>query len=129
MSIPDAKPQGLLRLKERNQIQSLFQVKPFRKAGVFLFCDHEPSGQCAVSVTVSKKTFSKAVDRNRIKRMMREALKENHRRRGVFPFSSAMFLYSSSKIPLMADLVLGMDRLIAMAEKSAESKNRNQDIE
>ncbi len=129
MSIPDAKPQGLLRLKERNQIQSLFQVKPFRKAGMFLFCDHEPSGQCAVSVTVSKKTFSKAVDRNRIKRMMREALKENHRRMGVFPFSSAMFLYSSSKMPLMADLVLDMDRLIALAERSAESKNRNQDIE
>jgi len=129
VSIPDAKAQVLLRLKERNQIQSLFQVKPFRTAGLFLFCDHEPSGHCAVSVTVSKKIFSKAVERNRIKRMMREALRKNHRRRGAFPFSSAMILYSSSKIPLMADLVLGMDRLIALAEKSAESKNRNQDIE
>lgn len=129
MSIPDAKAQVLLRLKERNQIQSLFQIKPYRTAGLFLFCDHNPSGQCAVSVTVSKKSFSKAVDRNRIKRMMREALRENHRRRGVFPFSSAMILYSSSRIPFMTDLILGMDRLIALAEKTAKRKNRNENIE
>jgi ribonuclease P protein component len=129
VSIPNAKAQVLLRLKERNQIQSLFQVKPFRTTGLFLFCDHDSRGRCAVSVTVSKKIFGKAVDRNRIKRMMREALKEIHRRRGVFPFSSAMILYSSSKIPLMGDLVVGMDRLISLAEKPTESKNRNKDIE
>lgn len=129
MSIPEAKAQVLLRLKERNQIQSLFRSKPISRSGLRLFCDQGSTLHCAVSVGVPKKWFRKAVDRNRIKRMMREALREIHLKRGVFPFSSAMILYSSSKTPLMADLILGIDRLIALAEKAAERKDRNKDIE
>jgi len=129
MSIPEAKAQVLLRLKERNRVQSLFRSKPISRSGLLLFCDQRPTFHCAVSVGVPKRWFRKAVDRNRIKRMMREALREIHLKRGVFPFSSAMILYSSSNHPLMTDLTLGIDRLIALAEEAAERKDRKKDIE
>jgi ribonuclease P protein component len=64
------------RLKSRKQIDSLFEkgkavsVPPVR--AIYLFSPAE-SGSLLAGVTASKKSFKKAVDRNRIKRLLREA--------------------------------------------------------
>jgi ribonuclease P protein component len=63
------------RLKSRKQIDFLFQSGkkitqfPFR----LLYRTETGSGEIKAGVTVSSKTFSRAVDRNRIKRLLREA--------------------------------------------------------
>lgn len=64
------------RLKSRKQIENLFaegksfSVFPIRVT--YRFFSHEESG-LQVGVTASKKYFKKAVERNRIKRLLREA--------------------------------------------------------
>jgi ribonuclease P protein component len=65
------------KLKSRKQIEILFAegksfaVFPIRVTYSFLPADSEPLAQ--IGVTVSKRNFKKAVDRNRIKRLLREA--------------------------------------------------------
>ena len=64
------------RLKSRKQIEALFtqgaSVSVFPVRAVYQFAPEEKSGVKA-GVSVSKRYFKKAVDRNRIKRLMREA--------------------------------------------------------
>ena len=65
------------RLKSRTQIEFLFEkgrtitVFPIRMN--FLFLEAEKPHQAVIGVTASKRYFKKAVDRNRIKRLLREA--------------------------------------------------------
>jgi ribonuclease P protein component len=75
-----AKPFGLgnkEKLKSRKQIDILFAtgksftVFPIRVTYRFLATVDEPLAQ--IGVTVSKRYFKKAVDRNRVKRLLREA--------------------------------------------------------
>ena len=75
-----AKPFGLgkkEKLKSRKQIDTLFAtgksftVFPIRVTYRFLPTEEEPPAQ--IGVTVSKRYFKKAVDRNRVKRLLREA--------------------------------------------------------
>lgn len=64
------------RLKSRKQIDHLFakgktvSAPPVR--AIYLFTPAE-SGSLQAGVTASKKAFKKAVDRNRVKRLLREA--------------------------------------------------------
>lgn len=66
------------RLKSRKQIDGLFEkgkgfgVFPIRVMYQFFPAETAPAGLQA-GVTVSKRHFKKAVDRNRIKRLLREA--------------------------------------------------------
>lgn len=95
------------RLKSRKQIDGLFAkgasfaVFPIRVTYRF-FADEQNSG-LQMGVTASKRNFKKAVERNRIKRLLREAyrlqkeelfllLKENKKRGVVF------FLYTDKTI-------------------------------
>jgi ribonuclease P protein component len=65
------------KLKSRKQIEELFasgksfSMPPLRVTYRFLPADHDPGLQ--VGVTASKKYYKKAVDRNRVKRLIREA--------------------------------------------------------
>ena len=75
-----ARPFGLgkkERLKSRKQIDTLFAegksftVFPIRVTYRFMITEDEPLAQ--IGVTVSKRYFKKAVDRNRVKRLLRES--------------------------------------------------------
>ena len=75
-----AKPFGLSRnekRKSRKQIDTLFSsgrslaVAPLRVTYQFLPSSELPPAR--IGVTVSKRNFKKAVDRNRVKRLLREA--------------------------------------------------------
>ncbi len=54
-----------------------FVVKAYPVRIQFAFHDLENSPRCQVGVSVSKRNFKSAVDRNRIKRQLREAYRLN----------------------------------------------------
>jgi ribonuclease P protein component len=100
------------RLKSRKQIEQLFSegkkfaVSPFR---IFYLFNTQPEtdniqSPLCFGVGVSAKNFKKAVDRNRIKRLMREAwrlqkkelkekLKSSNRQLNIF------FIYTGKELP------------------------------
>ena len=65
------------RLKSRKLIERLYKegksVKAFPLRMVYLHIDHTSSFPAQVGVSVAKRNFKLAVDRNRIKRLMRES--------------------------------------------------------
>ena len=64
------------RLKSKILIGKLYEERNFVKAFplrmVFLQTEHTSNFPCQVAVSVSKRNFKLAVDRNRIKRLLRE---------------------------------------------------------
>ena len=65
------------RLKSRKLIEKLFEegksIKKFPVRFVYLQIEHTSSFPVQASFSVPKRNFKKAVDRNRIKRLLREA--------------------------------------------------------
>jgi ribonuclease P protein component len=112
------------RLKSRKQIELLFSegkkfvVAPFRV--FYLFCDSPLSLQFGVGV--SSKNFKKAVDRNRIKRLTKEAyrLQKNDLKEKIKLIGKQLdlfFIYTSKEMP---DYNLVKDKL-ALALKKLET--------
>ena len=69
------------KLKKKNLITELFasgkSASVFPLKMVFLENDHESPFKVKAGVSVSKRNFKSAVDRNRIKRLMRESYRKN----------------------------------------------------
>lgn len=69
------------RLKKKNLITELFSsgksASVFPLKMIYLEFDHSSPFKIQAGVSVSKRNFKKAVDRNRIKRLMREAYRKN----------------------------------------------------
>jgi ribonuclease P protein component len=69
------------RLKNDKEISRLFEegksitVFPIRL--IYMFCDEHDEAFIKVAFTASKRNFKRAVDRNRIKRLLREAYRLN----------------------------------------------------
>jgi ribonuclease P protein component len=101
------------RLKSRKQIELLFSegkkfsINPFR---IFYLLNELTNPVIQFGVGVSNKNFKKAVDRNRIKRLVREAwrlqklplqqkLKEKKRQLNIF------FIYTGKEIPEYSEAV------------------------
>jgi ribonuclease P protein component len=116
------------KLKSRKRIEELFlngknfSVFPLRVTYQFL-----PAQETVVEVGVAagKKYFKKAVDRNRIKRLIREAyrlqkndlieaLKQNHKKGFLF------FMYTDKSIASFSSVKEAMGKCIKRLEKFAE---------
>lgn len=69
------------KLKKKNLITELFasgrSVTVFPLKMIYLEKDHASPFKIQAGVSVSKRNFKKAVDRNRIKRLMRESYRKN----------------------------------------------------
>ena len=80
-------------VKDRNTIQSLFnQGKPFKSGSILaLWIESEED---AILFTAPIKKFKKAVSRNRIKRLMREAWRKNETQLN----KSIALVYTSNEI-------------------------------
>jgi ribonuclease P protein component len=108
------------RLKSRKIIEHLFSegksfmVSPFRVSYLF---DQKASSPLQFGTGVSTKHFKKAVDRNRIKRLAREAwrlqktglqekLKEQNRQLSVF------IIYTSKELPKYKEVSEKMNKII-----------------
>ena len=64
-----------------------------------------------VAVAVSKKLFKRAVDRNKIKRLLREAIKKNEN--NISFSGQCLFLYNGLKLPDLSLLIKEVNSLIS----------------
>ena len=96
------------RLKSRKQIDALFAqgkgfaVYPIRVT--YQFAAVEPKKGLQIGVTASKRLFKKAVDRNRVKRLLREAyrLQKEELKMGLEAAGKSgaiFFLYTGKTLP------------------------------
>jgi len=88
------------RLKKEKLIGALFDKgASIKKFPLILF--YAPSAEWQSGVSVSKKLFKRAVDRNRIKRLLREAIKQQWPRVSSFNVgpSNFMILYIGKTMP------------------------------
>ncbi len=119
------------RLKSRKGIDTLFaKGKSFAVFPVRVTYQFTPSaeGGLQVGVTASKRNFKKAVDRNRIKRLLREAyrlqkeelqatLKASGKSGAVF------FLYTGKTLPTFEEVKGAMAKCLQKLTKIASSEN------
>ena len=108
------KKNSLLSLKSKENFKSLFEKGSFYKENNVGFrCWKGKNLAFYVGYTVSKKQYSKAVDRNLIKRRLKSEL---HRVRGCFmsacPPGVYLFYYLGNQIPLSSNLSNGIKGVI-----------------
>jgi ribonuclease P protein component len=100
------------RLKSRKLIEQLFKegksfaVNPFR---IYVLTGDSPTTEIKFGVGVSTKNFKKAVDRNRIKRLVREAyrLQKNELQQNLQGKNiqlSLFFIYTAKDLPVYKDV-------------------------
>ena len=116
------------KLKSRKQIEELFlngksfSVFPLR---VTYQVVHSNETVIQVGVTAGKKYFKRAVDRNRIKRLIREAyrLQKNNliellKQKQLSGF--VFFVYTDKTVPSFLVMIEAMNKCLKRLEKSAE---------
>lgn len=91
------------KLKSKKSIETLFASgKTMRKAAVrIVYTIYDQPGENQIGFSVSKRFFKKAVDRNRTKRVMREAYRLNQQvlAKQDHKHIHVMFIYQSNKLP------------------------------
>lgn len=122
------------KLKSRKRIEELFLTGqrfvqfPVRVTYRFTAATEEPLVQ--VGVTASKKYFKKAVDRNRIKRLLREAYRlqknglvetVNERRLS----GEVFFMYTEKTIASFEIIKEAVNKSITRLQKSVNATNEN----
>ncbi|AFR35159.1 ribonuclease P protein component [Riemerella anatipestifer] len=94
------------RLKSKKDITSLFEKGKWQTCGNIRLIFTE-AGASKIGVSVSKRYFKKATDRNRVKRLLRECYRLNkelfHQKFGATPH--AMIFWVSAEMPKKYQLV------------------------
>ena len=108
-------PNEITQLKSKKALEALFaEGVHLRKRPLKLVCEVNPSGVLTLGFGVSKRLFPKAVDRNRIKRLMREQFKllRSEDAYDVF-YGSGFFIFEGRELPTLAVLEKPMQELIS----------------
>jgi len=109
----------LNRLKGKELIDALFRKGTVRRSKHLLLKvleAKESETVLYVGVSVPKRNFKRAVDRNKIKRQLRIALKNAEEN---IPFSGAcMLIYTGRKHPLTSELVEGVKELFGQSNNA-----------
>ena len=101
------------RLKGRTKFNTLFNASSVFESDFLILrlIEDDKIQHLEVAVTVSKKLFKRAVDRNKIKRLLREAIKKNE---NDISFSGqCLFLYKGLKLPDLSLLIKEVNSLIS----------------
>jgi ribonuclease P protein component len=104
-------------LKSRKAIQHIFihGQKVFSEHILMVYAPRiwNDSVQIKVGVSASKRNFKKAVDRNRVKRLMREAYRTNKKLilDNINSPCGVMLVCVSKQIPQLRDLVRSMEEI------------------
>ncbi|WP_242092502.1 ribonuclease P protein component [Aestuariivivens sediminicola] len=107
------------RLKSKKLIEALFSegqsVSAYPLRLVYLETTLKTDVHAQTGVSVSKKHFKRAVDRNRIKRLMREAyrLKKGAFFNNITTQYALMILYIGKKMPTYTEVESKMNQLLA----------------
>ncbi len=121
-----------VKLKSRKSIETLFATgKTLRKGAVrAVYLQKEETGTTQVGFSVSKRFFKKAVDRNRVKRVIREAYRLNQQmltsREDVH--LNIMFIYQSNKLPEFIVLNELFSKLLKELNKVDPSGDREKSL-
>ena len=103
-------------LKGKELIDALFRKGAVRRSKhlhLKVLEAKESEAVLYVGVSVPKRNFKKAVDRNKIKRQLRSAIKNAEEN---IPFSGAcMLIYTGRKHPLTSELVEGVKELFVQS--------------
>jgi ribonuclease P protein component len=100
-------------IKGNKKIEALFGSGK-RCSSSFFHCIFEldDSTESGYVVSVPKKNFPRAVDRNKLKRLVREVLRKNVDVFGGIGMGRFMFIYSSNKIEAFLDIEKDFKTLI-----------------
>ena len=113
------------RLKSRKQIDELFAKAQKFSSGSFrvLYLVTENKTPLSFGVAVSNKNFKKAVDRNRIKRLTREAwrLQKNELKNELIARSSSLnlfLIYTAKALPVYIDVKENVQKILSRLLKN-----------
>jgi ribonuclease P protein component len=113
-------------LKSRKAIQHIFLSgkKVFSEHILMVYAPWEwnDTVKVKVGVSASKRNFKKAVDRNRVKRLMREAYRQNKKLilDNINSPCGVMLVCVSKQIPQLRDLVMSLEEISKKLKKKAD---------
>ena len=98
-------------LRGNNKIDSLFKngLAAHSSALLLKFQLDDNSLFKEFCVSVGKKKIPRAVDRNKIKRMLREIIRKNY---NSIPSGKFLFIYNNNQIPTFASLCNEIEKLL-----------------
>ena len=100
------------RLRGKTKFDTILNASTVFKSDFLILwlIKNDKSQHLEVAVAVSKKLFKRAVDRNKIKRLLREAIKKNEN--DISFYGQCLFLYKGLKLPDLSLLIEEVNSLI-----------------